>query len=128
MKNSQSVLAFVLFTFVIAAAPAILQYTGNSGLISTGFWMMFSFVSILTFLVLIMMLVTYQKKQEYFAQAFLGGTTIKILATMVFILIFLHSNKVNKHVFIADFLYIYFLNTAFEVYILLRRLRLENLR
>ena len=75
-----------------------------------------------------MMLVTYQKKKEYFAQAFLGGTTLKILITMIFIFILLRNNKVNKLVFMADFLYIYLLNTAFEVYILLRNLRHEKLR
>jgi hypothetical protein len=35
---------------------------------------------------------------------------------------------VNKYVFVADFFYIYFLNTAFEVYSLLCNLRNQNLR
>jgi hypothetical protein len=128
MKISQSILAFLLFTFLIAVPPGALEYIGNTTLLNHGFWMMFGFISALTFLVLVMMIVTYQKKNEYFAQAFLGGTTLKILVMMIFIFIFLRNNKVDKLAFMADFLYIYFLNTAFEVYILLRRLRHKNLR
>jgi fucose 4-O-acetylase-like acetyltransferase len=128
MKISQSIITFLLFTILIAATPAVLQYTGNTTLLDHEFWTLFSFISVLTFLVLVMMLVTYQKKKEYFAQAFLGGTTLKILITMIFIFVLLRNNKVNKLIFMADFLYIYLLNTAFEVYILLRNLRHENLR
>ena len=128
MKISQSIFTFLLFTLLIAAAPIALQYTGNTTLLDHEFWTLFSFISVLTFLVLVMMLVTYQKKKEYFAQAFLGGTTLKILITMIFIFVLLRNNKVNKLIFMADFLYIYLLNTAFEVYILLRNLRHENLR
>jgi F0F1-type ATP synthase assembly protein I len=82
----------------------------------------------LTFLVVAMMLIVKQKNKEYFTQAFLGGTTIKILACLVFIVLFLMKNKLNKHVFLADFFYVYLLNMVFEVYVLLRNLRHKNLR
>ena len=128
MKISQSIFTFFLFTLLIAAAPIALQYTGNTTLLDHEFWTLFSFISVLTFLVLVMMLVTYQKKKEYFAQAFLGGTTLKILASLIFILVFVRNNTLNKSIFLAGFAYIYLLNMAFEVYVLLRRLRHENLR
>jgi len=68
------------------------------------------------------------KNQEYFTPAFLGGTTFKILACLIFIFVFLRNKPVDKHVFLADFAYIYLLNTAFEIYVLLRNLRHENLK
>jgi hypothetical protein len=63
-----------------------------------------------------------------FSEAFMGATVVKLLACLIFIVILLAKSKVNKHVFLGDFFYIYFLNTAFEVYILLRTLRHEKLR
>lgn len=63
-----------------------------------------------------------------FSEAFMGATVVKILACLIFVVVFLAKNKVEKYVFIGDFFYVYFLNTVFEVYILLRTLRHKNLR
>lgn len=128
MKIVPVILFFLVFTLIIALPPAVLQYSGTTGLLNPGFWMIFLFMSALTLAVLMLMLIVYQKNAEYFAQAFLGGTTIKILASLIFIFVFLANNKVNKLVFVADFFYIYLLNTGFEIYVLLRNLRHKNLR
>jgi len=128
MKTTTAILYFVLFTIIIAIPPVLLQQTGNSSLLNAGFWTIFTFMSVLTFLVLVGMLVVYQKNEEYFTQAFLGGTTIKILACLIFIFVFRANNTINKLAFIVDFFYIYLLNTCFEVYVLLRKLRHKNLR
>ena len=85
-------------------------------------------MSALTFLILIGMLIAKQKNQEYFTPAFLAGTTVKILACLIFIFVFVHKNAANKHVFLGDFVYIYLLNTTFEIYVLLRNLRHEKIR
>ncbi len=69
-----------------------------------------------------------QKNSEYVAPVFLATTTVKILGTLFFVLFFLRKNHVNKFPFVADFFYVYFLNTVFEVYGLLRNLRNQNLR
>ena len=83
----------------------------------------------LTFLVVTgMLLVTAKSNQEYFTAAFLGGTTFKMLACLIFMFVFVRKNTVNKHVFLVDFFYIYLLNTAFEIYILLRNLRHEKFK
>jgi len=128
MKIMPSILAFLLFTLLIAIPPAALRYTGNGELLNQGFWALFIYMSALTLFVLVIILTVQQKKNEYFAQAFLGATTFKILACLIFIFIFLSNNTVNKLVFMGDFFYIYLLNTVFEVYILLRNLRHKNLR
>jgi len=128
MKIGAIIAFFLLFTIIIALPPLVLQYSGNGNLLNTGFWTIFFFISVLTLLVLMLMMIVYQKNAEYFAQAFLGGTTIKILGCLIFILVFLANNKVNKLIFGADFFYIYLLNTGFEIYVLLRNLRHKNLR
>ena len=128
MKIAPAVFFFLLFVVAIAIPPMVLQYTGNTDLLTNGFWTLFFFMSGLTLLVLIGMLYIKQINQEYFAQAFLAGTTFKILACLVFILVFLAKHTVNKPVFVAGFMYIYILNTVFEIYALLRNLRNQNSR
>lgn len=90
--------------------------------------MIFLFLSGLTLLVITSILIVRQMYPNMFSEAFMGATVVKILSCLIFVLIFLKKNKVDKYVFIADFFYIYFLNTIFEVYILLRTLRIKKLR
>jgi hypothetical protein len=127
MKISQAILYFLVFTVILAIPPLLLHYTGNTGLLTPNFWVLFFFIAGLTFLVVIMMLFVAQQNSEYFAQAFLGGTTFKILVCLIFIFVFSRNNTPDKPVFLANFAYIYLLNMAFEVYVLLRKLRHENL-
>ena len=128
MKTITVIIYFILFTIVIALPPVLLQQTGNGSWLDAGFWTLFIFMAVLTLLLLAGMVTAYHKKPEYFAQAFLAGTTLKILLCFAFIFVFLRYNKVNKLVFLADFFYIYLLNTVFEIYVLLRNLRHKNLR
>jgi hypothetical protein len=128
MKITPFLLLFLAFTIVIAIPPAALQFTGNTDILNQGFWSLFFFISAITLVILVLMLTVRAKKPDYFVQAFMGGTTFKILASLVFIMVFLAQHTVNKLVFMADFLYIYLLNTAFEIYVLLRNLRHEKLR
>jgi hypothetical protein len=108
--------------------PVILQYTGNGDWLVPKFWLVFFYISGLTFMVVSAVVLMNAKNKEYFVQAYLAGTTLKILACIIFIFIFAMKNKVNKQVFLADFFYIYLLNMVFEVYVLLRNLRHKNLR
>jgi hypothetical protein len=128
MKILPSIFSFLLFILLIAIPPLALQYSGNTGLLVSNFWTVFFFMSGLTFLLVVGMLFAKQKNQEYFTPAFLGGTTIKLLACLIFIFVFVAKSAANKHIFLADFFYIYLLNTVFEIYVLLRTLRHKNLR
>jgi hypothetical protein len=128
MKILPSILAYLFFTFILAIPPVILQFSGNASALTPHFWLLFFYLSGLTFLVVSSILFVQQKNGDYYIQAFLAGTTVKILACIGFIVIFLMKNKVNKYVFLADFFYVYLLNMVFEVYVLLRNLRHKNLR
>lgn len=77
---------------------------------------------------MVTVLVANNKSSELVAPAFLATTTLKILGTLFFVFIFLRKNHVNKIPFAVDFFYVYFLNTGFEVYGLLRNLRNQNSR
>ena len=123
-----NVLFYVLFVIILAALPVWLGQNGHQDLLTSHFWLIFFFLSGLTLAVVITVMVGQQIDAEKGAQFFLAATVFKILACLVFALIFLLKNKVNKYVFVADFFYIYFLNTAFEIYSLLRNLRNQNLK
>ena len=128
MKIYQAILFYIWFTFIIAIPPYILSSNGHANLIMPDFWLIFFFLSGLTLLVVASILIIRQMFPTMFSEAFMGATIVKILSCLIFVLIFVHENKVEKHVFIGDFFYEYFLNTAFEIYILLRTLRNKILR
>jgi peptidoglycan/LPS O-acetylase OafA/YrhL len=128
MKILPSILFYLSFVILLAIMPVAAQHNGYADWLVPNFWLIFFFLSGLTFFVLITILIVQQKNEEYYVQGFLAATTVKILACLVFIVVFLMKNKVNKYVFLADFFYIYLLNMVFEVYVLLRNLRHKNLR
>ena len=128
MKIFPSILVYLVFVILLALLPVTAQHNGYDDWLVTNFWLIFFFLSGLTFLVVSSILLVQQKNKEYYVQTFLATTTVKILACLVFIVVFLMKNKVNKYVFLADFFYVYLLNMVFEVYILLRNLRHEKLR
>ena len=128
MKVLPSILAYLVFVLLLAIPPIILQHTGYAEFLAPKFWLLFFYISGLTFLVVGAIIFVQVKNADYYAQAFLAGTTVKILACMIFMVVFLMKIKVGKNAFMGDFIYIYFLNMAFEVYLLLRNLRHKNLR
>ena len=128
MNILKNVFFYLLFLAVLAAPPLWLSKNGHADLLTPHFWAIFFFLSVLTLIVVITVLLGQQIDGERGAQFFLAATTFKILACLVFALVFLLKNKVNKYVFVADFFYIYFLNMAFEMYTLLRNLRNQNLK
>jgi hypothetical protein len=128
MKVLPSIFAYLGFVLLLSIMPVAAQHNGYADWLVPNFWLIFFFISGLTLLVLGSILIVQNKKEDYYVQAFLASTTVKILACLFFIIIFLAKNKVNKYVFLADFFYVYLLNMVFEVYVLLRNLRHKNLR
>ena len=61
-----------------------------------------------------------------YAQTFLAVTVVKMMGCMALALLFVLKFDVDKTVFLINFFYVYFLNTGFEVYVLLRNLRNQN--
>ena len=127
-KVFQGVVPFLLFTVLMAVGPLCLIYTGNQHWLVPQFWAMFAFIGFLTLSVIVGVLVAQSLIVEFYAQIFLGATVFKMLACLVFMLFLVLKTKVDKPVFMADFFYLYFLNMGFEVYVLLRNLRNQNLK
>ena len=128
MAIRKFIISYLIFTVLLAAGPVALYYTGHTNLLVNKFNVMFFFFSVLTFMVCIGVIITNQKNQGLGAQVFLIATTVKILLSMGFALAYLYQNHVNHVYFLCCFFYLYFLNTAFEVYSLLSNLRNSNLK
>ena len=128
MKLYKVLISFIIFSVLLAIPPVILTYVDNGYWLIPDFWGIFVFVAILTLITVLAVLIVQQKNNEMYAQAFLGATTFKLLACLVFVLIFIKETKPEKIVFVVDFMYLYFLNMAFEIYGLLRNLRNQNSR
>jgi len=122
------ILSFILFLIITAIPPVLVNYTGHANWLVPRFWLIFFFISMLTFITVF--LVNFVGKINYslYTQTFLAATTVKILAAMFFALFFLMKVKPNNGIFLADFFYVYFLNIAFEIYGLLCTLRNQKLK
>jgi len=128
LKSLKPILSFLIFTVVIAIPPLLLKYLDGGDMLVPGFWGIFFFMSAVTLLIIVFVLAVQKKNSEMYAQAFLGATTFKLLVCLFFVLIFLRKTHPDKLFFVVDFMYIYFLNTVFEIYGLLRNLRNQNSR
>jgi uncharacterized membrane protein YozB (DUF420 family) len=128
LKLYKVLLQFIIFSALLAVPPVILTYVENGYWLVPDFWGVFIFLSLLTLATTLAVLLVQQKNSEMYGQAFLAATTFKLLATLVFILVFIKETKPLKIVFMVDFMYLYFLNMAFEIYGLLRNLRNQNSR
>jgi len=128
LKLYKVLLQFIIFSALLAVPAVILTYVENGYWLVPDFWGVFIFLSLLTLVTTLAVLLVQQKNSEMYGQAFLAATTFKLLATLVFILIFIKETKPLKIVFMVDFMYLYFLNMAFEIYGLLRNLRNQNSR
>ncbi|WP_143020832.1 hypothetical protein [Mucilaginibacter gossypii] len=122
------ILSFFLFVIITAIPPVLLIYTGHANWLVPRFWLIFFFISMLTFITVF--LVNFVGKINYslYTQTFLAATTVKILAAMFFALFFLMKIKPNNGIFLVNFFYVYFLNIAFEIYGLLCTLRNQKLK
>lgn len=53
----------------------------------------------------------------------LGSVVVKLLLSMIFALIFIYGNRIDKLGFLISFFLPYFINSTFEIYSLLHNLR-----
>lgn len=126
MKLLNFVYSYFLAMFSIALPPiAYVYFYKGFGLIPH-FWTVFLMFAVLTFSVCFSTLISNLKNLQLSVQVFLVATVIKLLVCMFFVPVYLYQNHVNQLHFLLCFFYLYLLNTVFEIYSLLRNLRLQN--
>ena len=63
MKVLPSIFAYIAFVLLLAIMPVAAQHNGYADWLVTNFWLIFFFLSVLTFLVITSILVVQKKKQ-----------------------------------------------------------------
>jgi len=92
LKIYKVLLSFLIFSCLLAVPPLLLTWFDNADMLIHGFWVLYFFVSILTLMVILTVLIVQQKNNEMYAAAFLGATTFKLLACLIFVLVFIKKN------------------------------------
>jgi hypothetical protein len=118
---------FVVFTLLLAAVPLAVDYFyPQENMLIPNFWVLFSFFSGLTLIIFLTAYMMAGISNKASGQALLGGMTIRFLFCMVIALVYISNFKVEPLKFLINFFYLYFFNTVFEIYCLLRNLRNQN--
>ena len=103
--------------------PVILpQYA----ILAPKFWMMFGFLSGITFIAYSVAYLGIKHHPETGIMAIIGSIIVKMLFSMAFILIFSLKGVEKPVIFMLNFFSLYLLLTGFEISSLLRNLRHQN--
>ncbi len=118
---------FFLFNLGLAAGPLLVNFfSPQSALLIPRFWVLFCFFSGLTLIIFLTGFYMGRISIKASGQALLGGITLRLLFCMVIALVYISNFKVEPVSFMVNFFYLYFFNTVFEIYCLLRNLRNQN--
>ena len=120
-------LLFIIFNLCLAAVPLLADYFyPGLALLIPNFWVLFFFFSGLTLIIFLTAYFMAGISNKASGQALLGGITIRFIFCMVIALVYISNFKVEPLKFLINFFYLYFFNTVFEIYCLLRNLRNQN--
>lgn len=120
---------FAAFNILLAIAPLVAEaYYSSNNLLIPHFWWLFLIFSVLTLTIYLIVSLRMQISSKASGQALLGSITLKLLACMVIVLIYLMHTSVNPVRFLVNFFYLYFFHTVFEIYCFLCNLRNQNLK
>lgn len=121
---SRFFLLFTLFLIVLAAVPLAADFSyPRKDILIPYFWVMFGMFSGLTLLIYLMAYLMMGISNRASGQALLGGIVIRFLFCMIVALVYISNFTVEPVKFLLNFFYLYFFNTVFEIYCLLRNLR-----
>lgn len=127
MKIPRFLFLYTVFTFLLGFTAYMIDRSfPGEGVLIPKFWVIFGTIALLTLLAYIFSWIGIRKGGEFSIVAIMGGILLKLLFCMVLVLVYLLKFKVDDIVFAANFISLYFLFTAFEVYALLCNLRHQN--
>ena len=119
--------AFALYACLIGGVAWGLQhFLAPAVLLSPNFWLLFIYLFVLTAIVYVLSIFGLKKGPEYGVYAILGGIVIKLLFALSLFLAIVVKSAENQLVLGLNFFSLYLLFTAFEVIVLLRKLRHQN--
>lgn len=127
MSLQRSILYYIIYTALLAGiAFFIPSVFPTIKILTTKFWLVFGFLSGITFIAFVVAFLGIKRNPETGILAIMGSIAIKMLFSMAFVLIYSINNKGKDVVFVLNFFSLYLLFTFFEIYCLLRNLRHQN--
>ncbi len=118
---------FAFIAILLALSIYFLQASGAyARFLLPEIWGFYIFFTGLTLIAYQVSLAGLRKDAEISVWFVLGTITVKLLASMILALFYLHFNEVNPVVFLTNFFILYFVYTTFEIYSLLSNLRAQK--
>ena len=126
MTIPKFILQFSIFSVVVFLLPFGLERLFSITALSEYYVVLFLFLFFLTIIVYVVSYIGIQKGGQNSVLSILGGLTLKMVFSLSMILVLILKSAENQKVLAANFFYLYFLFTVFEVICLLRNLRDQN--
>ena len=127
MSLKKYIIYYLLYTLLLGGiAYSLPLIFPNIKLLTDKFWLIFGFLSGLTFIAFVVAFLGIKKSPETGVMAIMGSIVLKLIFSMAFVLIYSLNNKGKDLVFVFNFFSLYLLFTFFEIYGLLRNLRHQN--
>jgi len=126
MSIQQFIVRFLVFSGIVLLLPYGVDYFFHFPIVSNYYLLLFFFLFFLTIIVYILSYLGMKKGGQSSVLSILGGLTVKMIFSLSLILILILKSSENQKVLAANFFYLYFLFTLFEVICLLRNLRDQN--
>ena len=127
MSLQRFVLYYLIYTAILAGIGISLpHFFPEVKLLADAFWLVFCFLSGLTFVAYILAFLGIKRNPETGVLAIMASIAVKMLFSMAFVLIYSLNHKGKDLVFVFNFFSLYLLFTFFEIYGLLRNLRHQN--
>ena len=118
---------YILYTAILAGIAIALPYVFPSiNLLADKFWLIFGFLSVLTFIAYILAFLGIKHNPETGVMAIMGSIVLKLIFSMAVVLIYSLNHKEKDLLFVFNFFSLYLLFTCFEIFGLLRNLRHQN--
>lgn len=111
---------FYLRLFLLSVLVAILLFVWNSygplNFRNNLSWYALGFFVVSTALIHYFLTQSAKQSPQVFVRSFMAITTIKLLAYLMFIVVFMMNRPPGGKVFVLHFLMLYFIYTSFETY------------
>jgi Ca2+/Na+ antiporter len=117
----------MLYCGLIAGIAALIPLTfPGPDLLAPKFWVIFFFLSGLTYIAYLTAYLGIKRNPEVGVMAIMGSITLKMLFSLAFVLIYSQNRPQMGLKFLVSFFSLYLLFSFFEIYCLLRNLRHQN--
>ncbi len=105
-----------LLSFIVAALLFVWNTYGPANFRNNLTWYALAFFIATTAAIHYFLTQSAKKSPQIFVRSFMAITTIKLLAYLMFIVVFLMNRPPGGKVFVLHFLMLYFVYTSFETY------------